>query len=193
MTSGSAATTPGCCRTCASTSRQLSSRSPAPKVRTRRWGLATRMRERRSLRRPFITPSTTISAITPTATPPVAMTVWSDANFEDRRDRRYRPAIRRSSRVGHRRIAPNPAAGASAPPLFSSTAVPLTVLGLRPHRGEQDHVANRGLVGDQHDQPVDADTDAAGGRHPVFERPDVVGIVLLSLGIPGLPLPGLIF
>ena len=88
MTSGAAATTPGCFRTSASTFFQSSTRSPAPKVRMRRCGLATRIRSRRSFRRPFITPSTTISAMTPTATPPVEITVLSDAVREPRRLRR---------------------------------------------------------------------------------------------------------
>jgi hypothetical protein len=88
MTSGAAATTPGWARTICSVLRQSSIRRPAPKVRILRCGLATRIRSRRSLRRPFITPSTTINAITPTATPPVEITVLSEAALELRRLRR---------------------------------------------------------------------------------------------------------
>jgi hypothetical protein len=46
------------------------------------------MRSRKSSRSPFITPSTTMRAVTPTATPPVEITVLSDAVREFRRLRR---------------------------------------------------------------------------------------------------------
>ena len=45
---------------------------------------------------------------------------------------------------------------------------------LRPHVREQDHVADRVFVGQQHDEAVDADADAGGGRHAVAEGTDVV-------------------
>src|SRR5688572_32840466 len=44
----------------------------------------------------------------------------------------------------------------------------------RPHQRKQDDVADRRAVGEQHDQPVDADAFSGGGRHAVFERPDVI-------------------
>ena len=47
-----------------------------------------------------MTPSTKISAVTPTITPPVAMTVINDSRRDERRLRRYRNAIRASSRDG---------------------------------------------------------------------------------------------
>ncbi len=78
--------------------------APRPCVWTRRCGDATRIRSRRSLRRPFITPSTTISAVTPRVMLPMAMMVCSDALRVPRWPRRYRIAIRRSSGVGHHRV-----------------------------------------------------------------------------------------
>ena len=46
---------------------------------------------------------------------------------------------------------------------------------------EQEHIANRGLVGEQHDHAVDADADATRRGHAVFERTDVVGVVFHGL------------
>src|SRR5579859_3592633 len=48
---------------------------------------------------------------------------------------------------------------------------------LGPHLWEKDHVADRGRVGEEHDQPVDADAETGGRRHAVLERPDIVGVV----------------
>src|SRR5512137_36584 len=44
----------------------------------------------------------------------------------------------------------------------------------RLEEGEQDHVADRRRVGEQHGHPVDADALAGGGRHAVLEGPDEV-------------------
>src|ERR1051325_3693350 len=99
-TNGAAASTPGVRRTWPSTLCQSSSRSPSPYVRTRRWGLATRIFSRRSACRPFITPRTTTSAMTPTVTPPTAITVMRDSRRDERRLRKYRRVIRRSSGDG---------------------------------------------------------------------------------------------
>src|SRR5450759_703680 len=43
-----------------------------------------------------------------------------------------------------------------------------------PHKREQDHVADRRAVGQQHDEPVDADAFPAGRWQAVLERADVV-------------------
>ena len=47
-------------------------------------------------------------------------------------------------------------------------------LRLRPHVREQDHVADRRGVGQQHHQTVDADAFTSRGRQAVLERADVV-------------------
>src|SRR5215469_10944696 len=47
-------------------------------------------------------------------------------------------------------------------------------LGLGAHVREQDDVTDRGRVGEEHDQPVDADAQSRSRRHPVFERAYVV-------------------
>ena len=119
---------------------------PAPKVRTRRCGLPTRILSRRSSRSPFITPSTTISALTPTTTPPVAITLLSEAaascagSAGSARRCATRAVAASGGSTGHRRSEIDPA---------SST--------LRPHRRKEDHVADGRLVGEEHEQPVDAD------------------------------------
>src|SRR5215469_7631183 len=50
-------------------------------------------------------------------------------------------------------------------------------LGLGAHVREQDDVTDRGRVGKEHDQPVDAHAQSRGRRHTVFERAYVVGVV----------------
>jgi hypothetical protein len=52
-----------------------------------------------------MTPSTTMSAVTPTATPPVEITVFNEAVREFRRLLKYRRAIRHSSFEGQRMLA----------------------------------------------------------------------------------------
>ena len=47
---------------------------------------------------------------------------------------------------------------------------------LRPQVREQQDVANRWLVGEQHHHPVDPDAETGGRRHAVFERADIVGV-----------------
>src|SRR5690606_16244180 len=49
----------------------------------------------------------------------------------------------------------------------------------RPHRREQDHVTDRGLIREQHRQPIDADADTTGRRHAVLECAQVVLVELL--------------
>src|SRR5215218_1107049 len=55
----------------------------------------------------------------------------------------------------------------------------------RPHQREQDDVANRGAVGQQHDETVDANSFTGRGRQAVFEGPDVVVVHCVRLLIPG--------
>jgi len=56
----------------------------------------------------------------------------------------------------------------------------------RTHRREQDHIANRRRVGQQHDQAVDADTAATGRRQAVFEGADEVGVVIHRFFVTGI-------
>ena len=51
----------------------------------------------------------------------------------------------------------------------------------RAHQGEEDDVANRRAIGEQHGQAVDADALTTGRRHAVLEGGHVVGIVGVSL------------
>ncbi len=48
-----------------------------------------------------------------------------------------------------------------------------------------------GAVGEQHDQPVDADAFARGRRQAVLQRADVVGVVVHGLVVAGFLLPHL--
>ena len=57
---------------------------------------------------------------------------------------------------------------------------------LRAHLREEDHVADVGRVGQQHDQAVDADAAAAGRRQAVFEGADEVGVVIHGLFVAGI-------
>src|SRR5690554_3061667 len=60
-------------------------------------------------------------------------------------------------------------------------------LHLRSHRGEQQHIADRGAVGEQHHQAVDADALAGGGRQAVFQGTHVVGNEVHRLVVAGPP------
>src|SRR6266540_1118825 len=53
--------------------------------------------------------------------------------------------------------------------------------GLGPQVREQDHVSDGGHVGQDHREPVDAETEPAGGRHPVFEGPNEVLVERMGL------------
>src|SRR3954470_17360304 len=62
---------------------------------------------------------------------------------------------------------------------------------LRPHQGEEDDVADGGLVGEEHGETVDADPLPRRRRHAVLERPAVVLVVvhgLLGAARPGVDL-----
>src|ERR1035437_5125508 len=54
------------------------------------------------------------------------------------------------------------------------------------HLREEDYVADVGRVGQQHNQPVNADAATAGRRQAVFERADVVGVVVHGFFITGI-------
>lgn len=86
----------------------------------------------------------------------------------------YRPLARRP---GHRAAMKN----------RPKAAFPWTVaaLSLRAHVREQDHVADRRRVGQQHHQAVDADAFAGGRRHAVFQGIDEVGVVVHRLVVAG--------
>src|SRR5262245_16939937 len=52
-----------------------------------------------------------------------------------------------------------------------------------PHQRKQNHVLDRRTVREQHDQPVDSDAFAAGGRQAVLERADVIFVHRVRLEI----------
>ena len=55
----------------------------------------------------------------------------------------------------------------------------------RPQLREQNHLANISGAGGQHDQPIQADTHAAGRRHSILERTQVVLVDRTCLGVAG--------
>src|ERR1051325_8115839 len=57
----------------------------------------------------------------------------------------------------------------------------LSLRALRAHEREQDDVADRRLIAEQHRQPIDADAFAGGGRQPVLQRAAVVLVVVHRL------------
>src|SRR3954453_2902899 len=59
------------------------------------------------------------------------------------------------------------------------------------HRREEDDLADGGAPGQDHHEPVDADTHTARGRHAVLERADEVLVEGLRLLIPLLGQDGL--
>src|SRR5918995_155660 len=63
---------------------------------------------------------------------------------------------------------------------------------LRPHGRKEDDVAYRGPIRDQHHEPIDAEAEATGRGHTILECPDVVGVIAMSIGIPGRALTHLI-
>ena len=59
-------------------------------------------------------------------------------------------------------------------------------------RGEEDHVANRRLIREEHGQPIDPHAQTSGRRHAVFERPHVVFIDRMCLVVTGFLEAGLL-
>ena len=47
---------------------------------------------------------------------------------------------------------------------------------------KQNHIANAFLAEEHHAQAVNADADAAGGRHAVFERDEKISLLLFAAG-----------
>ena len=109
---------------------------------------------------------------TPTATPPVEITVLSDA---------VRTSAGSAGSAG--RSATRAWREAEARPRPRSRY--RGHLSLRPHGGKEDHVADGRLVGEDHHQAVDAQAHTAGGRHAVLQGPDVVGVEGVGLLVAG--------
>ena len=65
--------------------------------------------------------------------------------------------------------------------LSETQGLPRSLVRFRAHRGEQQHVADGGAVGEEHDHAVDAPADATCGRHAVLECAHVVVVVLHGL------------
>src|SRR5439155_16845480 len=62
------------------------------------------------------------------------------------------------------------------------------LIAFRSLRREEHDVADRVVAREEHREPVDAEADAAGGRHAVRERLDVVRVALLRLDVARVPL-----
>src|SRR5690606_9326107 len=129
-------------------------------------GLPMRIFSRRSRCNPFITPMMRMSALTPTTTPPMAITLIIDSSLEPRRLRRYRQAISNSRRVN------------------GST--------FGAHGRKQDYVTDVRRTRKVHEQPVHSDSHATGWRHAVFHGAQVVLVHATGLLVAGIPQPGLV-
>src|SRR5688572_17835685 len=114
------------------------------------WAEDPRMRSCSSPCRPVISAIAMMSAITPTVTPRVETSEITEMKTCRRLANKYRSAS------------------------CSSKGIRLRLVALRAHEREQDHVANRRRVGEQHDESIDADPLTAGRRHAVLERAHVV-------------------
>ena len=64
---------------------------------------------------------------------------------------------------------------------------------LRFHPGEVEHIADGMGIGQEHDQPVDADANAACWRHALADRFDELFVEGTGLLVAGLAPLGLIF
>src|SRR5215831_12284815 len=124
---------------------------------TRMWDVVPRILLRSSSSKPDMTASTTMSAMTPMAMPAIAISVKSDRKPRPPFERRYRSPIRSSKGM----------------PLATASVL-VRPEGLGPQQGEQDHVADRLAVGEEHHHPVDAHALARRRREPVLERSEVV-------------------
>src|SRR5580658_9091822 len=64
-----------------------------------------------------------------------------------------------------------------------SAASGITATRLRTHGWEEQHIANGRRVGEQHDEPVDADAESPGGWHTDLDRLEKVLVDWWNLGI----------
>src|SRR5712691_6547864 len=123
------------------------------------WGLEPRMRSRSSCWRPVISASAITSAMTPTVTPSVEMNEMTEMNACFRFASRYRRATCSSngrSLIDHANVnARNNDRGLSSFRAFVANSafigrilIPLT------HQGEQDDVADRRAIGQEHHEPI---------------------------------------
>src|SRR6185436_2589602 len=136
-----------------------------PCFQTKMCGFDPRMRSRSSPCRPVIRARAITSAMTPTMTPSVEMSEMTEMNACLRLASRYLSAICSSKGTSM----------ALSSPQVSVRLLRVVALRSTPaHQREQDDVTNRRAVGQQHDQPVDADPLAGGRRQPILERADVV-------------------
>ena len=115
-----------------------------------------------------MTPMTTISAMTPTVTPPVAISVISETQ----------PRRTAAAQVAPGDLQLEPTAHSIDAGSFGAER-------------EQDHVADRRPFRQQHDQPVDAHAQPAGRRHTVLQGSDVVLVELLGSSSPAARQPRL--
>src|SRR5574337_1196935 len=134
-----------------------------------RWALVPRILLRRSRSNPLITASTTMSAMTPRATPPIEISVIREINACPRLAFKYRSPTNSSNGI--------------------RTA--LFALGGLQER-KKDDITNGWGVGQEHRQPVDADPFARRRRHPVLQRPQIIFIQTMSFEIALIALPQLI-
>src|SRR5690606_35794246 len=126
---------------------------------------------------PVISASAMMTAITPTPTPRTETAEIREMKACRRRAVRYRRATNHANAPGGCAIA------LPIVPDGASVARRGGIHRTRPHQRKQDDIANRRAVGEEHHQPIDANPFPAGRRQSVLERPDVILIHLMRLGI----------
>src|SRR3954463_7657251 len=134
-------------------------------------GLPIRIFSRRSLCRPLITPMMTISALTATVTPRMAMMLISESSFDPRRLRRYRQAIDISRRV---MFYPSRNSERRGEAPKGGTIKAMAIPSLRPQRRKQNDIADVRRVREVHEQPIDPDAHASHWWHSVFHRAQII-------------------
>src|SRR6476660_5076735 len=111
-------------------------------------GFEPRMRSRSSCCRPVISASAMTSAITPTMTPSVEISEMTEMNACLRLATRYRSAMWSSKGTSIR---------PECKPRNGFRVFVFSRLITLPHQREEDHVADRRTVRQDHHEPVDAD------------------------------------
>src|SRR5688500_7795120 len=145
--------------------------------------------------KPVMSASAISSAITPTVTPRVEIREISEMNACFRRASRYRTATNSSKGREFNCQPPTSNYQNGTPPrcclqhpIWRLEVGCWSLSSFRSHQRKQDDVPDRRAVGEEHDETIDADALAAGGRQTVFQGADVILVHRVRLEIARLPI-----
>ena len=133
-------------------------------------------RSRIACRKPVFIESAITSVVTPAATPITASSVTSRSTAGRFGERRYRSATSHSNVIW---FSPAPVRRRRC----RRTAPRASAASARKQR-EQNHFPDRMRIGEQHHQPVDADSFAGRGRQAVAQRANVIHVHFLRRFLP---------